>query len=272
MASVPEPIGADAGEITTDDDASFVEDKSTPAWRQFELDVVRTVQDLDPAAEVLHDQKTMGRLSGVPRQLDAIAKKSIAGARIRVVIECKQYKRKLGIGKIDEFVGKLIDVGAAHGILYATSGVTEPARRRAEAAIQPEITLRDLSDVASLVEHMGESEQDMESLLTSQAANFSELIEDVVLGSCQGEYCWYGEVNLEEIDGILTGACDSCGLLHVRCACCEELVEIYWSSADSCFSCGAKYRVLSYQGDVDGMEQISHGVDCEENHNLEQPA
>ena len=53
---------------------------------------------------------------------------TIFGVRARVIVECKRYSKKLGIGKVDEFVGKLLDTGGDMGILYAFSGVTPGAR------------------------------------------------------------------------------------------------------------------------------------------------
>lgn len=252
-------------DLTTDEDASVVEDKTTPAWRQFELDVVRTIANLDPAAEVVHDESVKGHYSGTKRQLDAVARKSLAGAPVEVVIECKQYKRKLGIGKIDEFVGKLIDIGCAHGILYATSGVTEPARLRAGGSINPRITLRDMSDLPLYTDPSQVPAYALESVLDEHAVDFSDLVEEAVLGNCQANNCRYGSVALGPVDGILVGQCDSCGQLHVMCGCCDEISEMDWSPG-VCFTCGAEYHVISYQGDLDGMEQTSHGPDCSGEH------
>lgn len=252
----------DTDDLTTDEDASVVEDKTTPAWRQFEIDVVKSITNLDPAAEVVHDEHVRGHFSGTMRQLDAVARKSLAGAAVEVVIECKQYKRKLGIGKIDEFVGKLVDLGCAHGILYATSGVTEPARLRAQGSVNPRVTLRDMSDLPLYADPSQVAADALESVLDEHAVDFSDLVEEVVLGNCQANNCWYGNVQLGPVDGIYVGQCDACGQLHVMCGCCDEISEIDWSSG-ACFVCGAEYNVISYQGDLDGMEQTSHGPDCE---------
>lgn len=255
----------EALEITTDDDASRVNDRTTAAWRQFELDVVKTIRNLDPAARVLHDQKVTGIVSGTERQLDAVATKAVAGADIEMVIECKQYARKLGIGKIDEFVGKLIDAGCSHGILYATSGVTAPARRRAESSRNPKITLRDLSDVTDFTGPTSRSYVEVETFLEANAVDFSGLIEEVVFGNCQADNCWYGEVGFGELNGIDVGRCSSCGQFHIRCKCCDEVTEAD-ESHPVCYVCGAEYNVRSHKGDVDGIEQLTHGPDCEGGH------
>lgn len=111
----------------------------------------------------------------------------------------------------------------------------------------------------------------LESVLDEHAVDFSDLVEEAVLGDCQAENCWYGNVQFWELDGILVGQCDSCGQLHVVCGCCDEISEMDWSSG-ACFACGAEYNVVSYQGDLDGMEQISHGPDCNGEHPPADPA
>lgn len=261
-------------EISTDVDATAVDDRSTPAWRQFEQDVVATLNNLDPAAVIRHDQKVLGDSSQVMRQLDATAQKTVVGARVDFVIECKQYNRPLGIGKIDEFIGKLIDVGCSYGILYATSGVTDPARKRAENARNPRVLLRDLSDVSAFANASPRSKTEIDQYVEEHAFDFSDLVEEAVFGNCQADNCWYGEVMLEDFDGIQAGHCGSCGQLHVKCGCCDEFSEIDYSSDSSCFVCGATYSVISYKGDFDGIEQITHGEDCDERHDsakLEHP-
>lgn len=184
-----------------------------------------------------------------------------------MVIECKQYRRKLGIGKIDEFVGKLIDLGCGHGILYATSGVTEPARLRASGSLNPRVTLRDMSDLPLYADPSQISADALENVLDEHAVDFSGLVEEAVLGNCQANNCWYGDVQFGPVDGIFVGQCDSCGQLHVMCNCCDEISEMDWSSG-ACFVCGAAYNVISYKDDLDGMEQVSHGPDCNGEHTL----
>ncbi|MBC7804688.1 MAG: hypothetical protein H7145_00870 [Akkermansiaceae bacterium] len=47
---------------------------------------------------------------------------SIIGYPLLIIIECKDYKCRVEIGKVDELIGKIDDVGAARGILVSDSG------------------------------------------------------------------------------------------------------------------------------------------------------
>ena len=113
-----------------------------PQWRAFELSVAEIVARMDLDAVVRHDVTLTGKVSGVARQVDVLVTGSIGGQTMSIAIECEQYTKLLGIGKIDEFSGKLVDLGVDCGVLYSISGATAPAKARAQNAVQPRIVLR----------------------------------------------------------------------------------------------------------------------------------
>lgn len=227
-------------EPTTDEDLSLVEEpKKRFEWRQYELDVWETLRALDPRAHVEHDVRIPGEISGSERQIDVLAEKAVVGQQHRVVIECKFYKRKLGIGKVDEFIGKLLDVGAESGILYGFSGVTEPAWRRAENARSPRVSIRDLVEATSPMREF--ALQSEPGLAPHSWAD--EINQALGFGRCDNPTCFEDEVTLSEWPGgEMAGYCVSCGTFVVLCTECEATL-----SADigenTCFSCGAKYEV-----------------------------
>lgn len=73
------------------------------------------------------------------RQIDVLARGLVAGVEITLVVECKLYQRPVAIGDVDQFVGKLIDIGADRGILYSGSGFTGGAAARALGAVSPAV-------------------------------------------------------------------------------------------------------------------------------------
>ncbi|MEU8680782.1 restriction endonuclease [Streptomyces sp. NPDC048611] len=113
-------------------------------WREYEKRVTELLAALDPNATVKHNQKIDGEISGVPRQIDALAEGSIAGQSMRVVVEAKCHGRKVNIEMIDGFVGKLLDLGAERGIFYSAAGFTDGAIRRANRQRNPNIGLEHL--------------------------------------------------------------------------------------------------------------------------------
>lgn len=80
-------------------------------------------------------------MGGATRQVDVWVSGKIIGQEITITIECKMVSRPLEIGVINEFVGKLLDLGADRGVLYSASGMTPNAVHRAEGAISPSIAL-----------------------------------------------------------------------------------------------------------------------------------
>lgn len=68
-----------------------------------------------------------------PGKLTAAAGLNVTGiarpsaGNARNCVECKRYRRRVAIGDVDQFVGKLIDVGADQGILYSPRVISTPA-------------------------------------------------------------------------------------------------------------------------------------------------
>lgn len=116
-------------------------------WLAYEKRVTALVKALDANASITHNEIRVGALSGVPRQIDALAVGSVAGQKLNVVIEAKCYGRRVSIGTIDEFIGKLLDIGAARGILYVAGGFTTGAVKRAERALNPGVALEHLANL-----------------------------------------------------------------------------------------------------------------------------
>jgi hypothetical protein len=75
-----------------------------------------------------------------PREIDVLVTGEVAGLPVRVAIECKDEKHKIGSPYIDSFVGKLKDVGipTQYGIYVSSSGYTDDAIGRClDAGIRP---------------------------------------------------------------------------------------------------------------------------------------
>jgi hypothetical protein len=194
---------------------------------------------LDHRARVEHDATLMGEISGTERQIDVLAENSIVGQPHRVVIECKFYKRKLGIGKVDEFIGNLLDVGAESGILFGFSGVTGPARQRAENARNPKVTIRDLHDAT---QHMREFA--LQPVARLRPLSFAaEINQTLGFGPCDNPNCLDDEVTLTEWPGEeMAGYCASCGTFNVLCSECGDTFAAEIGS-NACWGCGTEYDV-----------------------------
>ncbi|MGK8525145.1 restriction endonuclease [Nocardia asteroides] len=106
-------------------------------WRRYEEAVAILLSAMDQNANVVHDATVVGQLSGINRQIDVLAKGSVVGHEITVAVECKRHRRPVEIGVMDQFVGKLLDIGADRGVLYSYAGFTDSAVARAIGARNP---------------------------------------------------------------------------------------------------------------------------------------
>jgi|GEM_PF-6550656 len=67
------------------------------------------------------------------REIDVLVLQDVGGYPVRLAVECKNEKGRIGIGRIDEFIGKLDDIGVPplHGIFVTPIGYTAEAVARA---------------------------------------------------------------------------------------------------------------------------------------------
>lgn len=119
--------------------------RSEQAGREYEHIVAEIHRQFAGDAKVTEDETIIGK-SGQPRQVDVAIRTTVDGAyNVLIIVECKDYRRRVGIDKVDELVGKIDDVGAVMGVLVSNSGFTEDAKRR--AAQDPRIQLASVVDV-----------------------------------------------------------------------------------------------------------------------------
>jgi hypothetical protein len=97
-------------------------------------DVVALLHE-DPEVEVRKKVRLPTRAnSSRKREIDVLVTGSLIDYPVRIAFECKNYGGKIGVAKIDEFNGKLEDVGipVQHGIYVTAGDYTSDARERAE--------------------------------------------------------------------------------------------------------------------------------------------
>lgn len=212
--------------------------ESGPAWKRYEQDIQKALDEMD-ASNVTHNVTKTGVLSRVERQIDVLIEGRVTGASIRIAVECKHYRKPLGIGKIDEFAGKLADLQMERGILYALNGLTSGARARAEGAF-PQIEVRDLA------------------VSSPPPLPWKEYIEEALkFGDCGNPNCITGEVDWsdweqEEGETVSAGRCHTCGLWSARCYCGE--VTCFVGRQETCVCCGRTLTLVeSRDGDVEDV-------------------
>jgi hypothetical protein len=102
-------------------------------WERFEKLAAKIQEELAPGAAVVHNQKLPGK-SGTDRQIDIVVRQKVGQFDRLIVMDCKDYKKPVDIGDIEQFIGMVGDVGAQKGAMISTSGFSKAAQRRATEA------------------------------------------------------------------------------------------------------------------------------------------
>ena len=103
-----------------------------PEWREFEKLAADIQRQLAPDARVETNVKMQGRRSGIERQIDIFVHQTVGQYEIRIIIDCKDYKKPVDVKDIEAFMGMVEDVGANKGAMIAASGFTSTAKQRAK--------------------------------------------------------------------------------------------------------------------------------------------
>jgi hypothetical protein len=82
----------------------------------------------------------IGAISGEKRQVDVLVDRRWSQDQIsRIIIDAKEWTRKVDIGDVEKFEGMMKDCRANRGVLVCTQGYTEGALNRAQDAISIKI-------------------------------------------------------------------------------------------------------------------------------------
>ena len=126
--------GYDAGDLT--------ETPPQHKWKRFE-DLVAHIQGtLAPGAIVERNVKMKGR-SGLERQIDICVRMKAGQFELFVVIDCKDYNRKVNVKDVEAVMGLCQDVGANQSAIVTARGFSDGAMKRARDAKMNLYTLLD---------------------------------------------------------------------------------------------------------------------------------
>jgi hypothetical protein len=116
--------------------------RQPPKWKRFEDLVAHIQATLTPGAVVEQNIKLKGR-SGLERQIDICVRLTEGQFDLFIVIDCKDYNRKVNVNDVEAVMGLCKDVGANQGAIVTTRGFTDGATRRARDARMNLYTLID---------------------------------------------------------------------------------------------------------------------------------
>jgi hypothetical protein len=93
--------------------------------KTLEQAVGRIQQMFDLKSTVTYREHIINRL-GISREFDVIIRGEYAGQPILGVIECKDWKNKVGTPELDAFITKTRDINANLRLIVSPKGFTEP--------------------------------------------------------------------------------------------------------------------------------------------------
>jgi hypothetical protein len=120
------------------------EDAHDETWLDLEKLAALIYAELEPESSVTHDATLQGHLSDSPRQIDVLIEN--AKNQTRVVVDCKDWARRVNVVDVGAFASLVEDVEATSGILICNKGFSKAAR---SLAANKGISLCQLHDVAS---------------------------------------------------------------------------------------------------------------------------
>jgi Restriction endonuclease len=104
-----------------------------PDWKKFEELAAAIQRELAADAIVTENAKLVGK-SGTSRQVDILIEEQAGQFKLRIAIDCKDYKERVDVKEVEAFIGLIEDIGAHKGAMIAANGFTETAKSRALGA------------------------------------------------------------------------------------------------------------------------------------------
>lgn len=110
-------------------------------WKEYEQEVFNELRNRYPDASILYNQKVLGCISGVERQIDILMEEENFDSPIRTIIDTKKHSSRIDIKDVESFLGMMADVKADKGMLISLKGYTKGAIKRAYHDINQDIDL-----------------------------------------------------------------------------------------------------------------------------------
>ena len=96
-------------------------------WLEYQKLAAQIYAELEPYAQVKHDDKIMGQDSKVERQIDVSLRFNLAGHDILIIVQARNRKRRVDVNAVGEFASVMQDVRATKGVLISNAGFTKTA-------------------------------------------------------------------------------------------------------------------------------------------------
>ncbi len=214
-------------------------------WKSYETQIAGLFSKIE-GATVEHDVKEVGASSETNRQLDIrilypmkidLGQGFEISIPIKIIVDCKAHKAPLDVKQIENIIGLREDVKANLAIAITPMGVSEAGKKLAKSGSVYPITVT--ADLIALKHRL-------------ELPDFERCL-----------MCEYGYVSLVR---RLTGYCDYCGGIHVRCPDCGAITGIDDSQLNRGVKCGAECGAVFYvptdRKRIVGRTEVYDSLDC----------
>jgi hypothetical protein len=100
-------------------------------WKDFEAIIEVISRQLAPSAEIRRNVRLPDRTGGKGRDFDVLIEVPAPYRNQLIAIECKDYKRRVSVERVEAFHTKLEDCKLNQGIMVSPHGFTARARDKA---------------------------------------------------------------------------------------------------------------------------------------------
>jgi len=190
--------------------------KRDPKWRKFEK-AIQAIFSRNPRATITPDAEVVGR-SGRKRKLELLvdypfelpfAEGFQATVPIKIAVDCKDHKEKVGRKKVEEFHGQMDDIGVPVGIMVSSVGFDQGAKARA-----PQLNIYLVNVPWDLM------------ALAKGLASPPEFYQCAACADARPEGSFRGLVHWgypESVHDVAWGDCDWCNAPHAICPDCGDI-------------------------------------------------
>lgn len=211
-------------------------DRNAPSWEVYERLIARMMaDDLGTNLTVSPNARIVGKITGRRRQIDVLidARHGADNSR-RIVVDAKRRSRKIDVKDVEAFRGLMEDVGATHGYLISPSGYTKAAERRAQSAVSMRIVPLD---------HLENFDPSTWPPCKRAACKDGRIFWDgyPVLTLALAPLNSTGGAEIMHVSFVhYVGKCDRCGMFHVWCQTCNEILSTPEDEDDCGHQCGCR--------------------------------
>ena len=100
-------------------------------WKKYEKEIFHYFHESYHDCTISFDKRVIGRYSKVERQIDILIEGEIAGYKIKIIVDCKCFSKKIDVKQVESFVAMIEDLDAHQGILITQMGYSKAAINRA---------------------------------------------------------------------------------------------------------------------------------------------